>query len=136
MLKINENKAIQTACDEMSTSTERFKRPDLVYESVNPETGNTKWQLVEITCPWPWIDYDGETLEKAYRKKVGKYDRLRADLKRPYPKQEVEQATIVVGATGVFHKKSQVEFAKATRLGKKELARWQRNVVDMALNGS
>jgi hypothetical protein len=48
----------------------------------------------------------------------------------------VEQATIVVGATGVFHKRSQIEFAKATRLGKKDLARWQRNIVDMALNGS
>jgi hypothetical protein len=75
-------------------------------------------------------------VEKAYRKKVGNYDRLRADLKRRYPKQEVEQATIVVGATGVFHKRSQVEFAKATRLGKKDLARWQMNDVDMALNGS
>jgi hypothetical protein len=53
MLKINENKAIQTTCDEMSTSTARFKRPDLVYESVDPETGNSKWQLLQITCPWP-----------------------------------------------------------------------------------
>jgi hypothetical protein len=79
-----------------------------VYESVNLETGKTKWELVEITFPWPWIDYDGETLEKAHRKKVGKYGILRADLKREYPNQEVEQATIVVGATGVLHKKSQV----------------------------
>jgi hypothetical protein len=67
---------------------------------------------------------------------VGKYDRLGTDLKRRYPKQEVEQATIVVGATGIFHKRCQIEFAKANRLGKKDLARWQRNVVDMALNGS
>jgi hypothetical protein len=75
-----------------------------------------KWELVEITCPWPWIDYDGETLEKAYRKKVGKYDVLRADLAREYPNQEVEQSTIVVGATGMFHKRSQLEFARVTRL--------------------
>jgi hypothetical protein len=135
-MKINENKAIATACKRMSTSTQKFKRPDLVYESINPETGKTKWELVEIACSWPWIDYDGETLEKAYRKKVGKYDILRADLKREYPNEEVEQATIVGGATGVFHKKSQLEFARATRLQKKDLARWQRNVVDMAIHGS
>jgi hypothetical protein len=42
----------------------------------------------------------------------------------------------VVGATGVFHKKSQLEFAKATRLQKKDLARWQRNMVDMAIHDS
>jgi hypothetical protein len=105
-LKINENKAIATACARMSTSSQKFKRPDLVYESPNPETGKSKWELVEITCPWPWIDYDSETLEKAYRKKVEKYDILRQDLKREYPDQEVEQVTIVVGATGVFHRRS------------------------------
>jgi hypothetical protein len=32
-----------------------------------------------------------------------KYDVLRNELKREYPNQEVEQATIVVGATRVFH---------------------------------
>jgi hypothetical protein len=57
-------------------------------------------------------------------------------LKREYPNQEVEQTTIVVGATGVFHKRSQLEFARATRLQKKDLVRWQRNVVDMAIHGS
>jgi hypothetical protein len=138
-MKINENKAIATSCKRLSTSTQKFKRPDLVFESVNPETGKMKWELVEITCPWPWIDYDGETLEKAYRKKAGKYDVLRADLAREYPNQEVEQTAIVVGATGVFHKRSQLEFARVarvTRLQKKDLARWQRNVVDMAIHGS
>jgi hypothetical protein len=93
-------------------------------------------QLVEVTCLWPWIDYDGETLEKAYRKKVAKHGILRADLKREYPNQEVDQATIVVGGTGVFHKGSQLEFAMATRLQKKDLSRWQRNVVDMEIHGS
>jgi hypothetical protein len=83
-MKINENKAIATVCKRMSTSTQKFKRPDLVFESVNPETGKLKWELVEITCPWPWIDDDGETLEKAFRKKVGKYNILRADLKREF----------------------------------------------------
>jgi hypothetical protein len=29
-------------------------------------------KVVEVTYPWPWIDYDGEALEKAYRKKVVK----------------------------------------------------------------
>jgi hypothetical protein len=31
-------------------------------------------KLEEITCPWPWIDFDGETLERAYRKKVTKFN--------------------------------------------------------------
>jgi hypothetical protein len=48
----------------------------------------------------------------------------------------VEQATIVVGATCVFHKRSHVEFAKVTRVQKKELARWQKHAVDMAIRGS
>jgi hypothetical protein len=95
-----------------------------------------KWELVEIICSWPWIDDEGETLEKAYRTKVGESDVLLADLKREYPRQEVGQATIVVGATDVFHKKSQLELSKATRLQKKDLARWQRNVVDMGIHGS
>jgi hypothetical protein len=63
-VKINENKAIATACKRMSTSTQKFKRPDLVYETVNPETGKIKWELVEITCLWPWIDYDGKRSSK------------------------------------------------------------------------
>jgi hypothetical protein len=58
-------------------STQKVKRPDLVYESMNPENGKMKWELVEIAWLWPRIDHDGETLEKAYRKKVGKYDILR-----------------------------------------------------------
>jgi hypothetical protein len=121
LLKINENKATRTARARMSISTQKSRRPDLVYESLNLENGGMKWKLVEITCPWPWIDYDGETLEKAYRKKVDKYDVLRADFKRDYPNQEVEEATIVVGATGVFHKRFQIEFAESTCLGKQGL---------------
>jgi hypothetical protein len=37
---------------------------------------------------------------------------LRQELKKEYPNQEVEQATIAVGATGVFHARSRIEFAK------------------------
>jgi predicted metalloenzyme YecM len=66
---------------------------------VNRETGESKWELVEITFPWPWIDFDGQTLEKAYRKKVSKYDVLRQELKKEYPHGELEQVTIVVCAT-------------------------------------
>jgi hypothetical protein len=129
-------RAVQTAYQWMSTATQRFRRSDPVYESVNPETGKMKWELVEITCPWPWIDDDGETLEKAYRKNLNKDDVLRQELKKEYPHQEVEQGTIMVGATAVFHMRSQIEFAKATRLQKKDLARWQRNAVDMDLHSS
>jgi hypothetical protein len=119
----------------MGTETPRPKRPDLLHDSVD-SNGKSVMKLVEVTCPWPRIDYDGETLQKAYRKKVGKYDPLIAEPEKVYPNQKVEQATIVFGATGVFHKRSQVEFAKATRLQKKELARYQRNALDMAIQGS
>jgi hypothetical protein len=135
-MKINENKGIQITCQLMSAASQWFKSPDPVYELVNPKTGKSKWELVEITCPWPWIDFDGETLEKAYQKRVAKYDVLRNEPKKEYPHQGVEQATIVVDATGVFHKRAQIEFVKATRLQKKDLARFQRNVVDMAIHWS
>jgi hypothetical protein len=91
---------------------------------------------VEIICPWRWVDDDGETLEKSYRKKVGRYDILRQEFSHTYPNQKVDQTTIVVRATGVFHKKSQVESTKAIPLEGKDLARWQRNAVDMAIQGS
>jgi hypothetical protein len=93
-------------------------------------------QLVDITRPWPLVDCDRETHRKACRKKLGKYEPLIAELKRVYPGQKVDQGTIALRATGVFHKRSQVEFAKATRLEKKELPRYRRNAVDMALQGS
>jgi hypothetical protein len=41
-MKTNENKAIKTACERMSTPSQRFKRPDLVHESINPKTGKMK----------------------------------------------------------------------------------------------
>jgi hypothetical protein len=129
-VKINENKAIQIACQQMSRAPQRFKRPDIVYESMNPQTGKSKWELVEITYSWPGSDFDCETLAKAYRQKVSKYDVLQHEAKKEYPNKEVEQATIVVGATCVFHKRSQVEFAKATRSQNNDLARWKRNMVD------
>jgi hypothetical protein len=42
----------------------------------------------------------------------------------------------VVDAIGVLHKRSEMEFAKATRSQKKDLARCWRNVVGIALHGS
>jgi hypothetical protein len=75
-------------------------------------------------------DYDGGTLEKAHRKKVGNYGTL---CQEAHPDRKIEQTIIVVGATGVFHKRSQIEFAKATRSEGKDLARWQQNAVDMAI---
>jgi hypothetical protein len=47
----------------ISTETQKLKRPDLVYEK-------SVLKLVEITCPWPWVDYDSGTLEEAYRQTV------------------------------------------------------------------
>jgi hypothetical protein len=133
-MKINENKRIQSIVQRMNTGSQRLKRPDLLYDSVEAH-GNGLLRLVEVAFPWPWIDSDGQTLKKAYRKNVGKSERPIVKIERVCPNQTVEQSTIVIGATGVFHKQSQVEFAKATRLQKKQLARYQRNPVDMAIQG-
>jgi hypothetical protein len=92
--------------------------------------------LIEITCPWSWVDQDGETLQKAYNKKVGKYDQLRREISKAYPERPVNQFTIVVSATGAFMKQSQTEFARATKLDGKQLARFSRDVVDAAIIGS
>jgi hypothetical protein len=67
---------------------------------------------------------------------INECEPLVTELKKICPDQKVELETIVPGATGVFHERSQVAFAKATRLEKKELARWQRNAVDLAIQGS
>jgi hypothetical protein len=48
----------------------------------------------------------------------------------------VEQTTIVARATWVFHKRSLAGFANAARLDWKDLARWQRDAVDIALKDS
>jgi hypothetical protein len=56
--------------------------------------------LTEITCPWSWVDHDGETLQKAYNKKVGKYDQLRREIAEAYPDRPVNEFTTVVTATG------------------------------------
>jgi hypothetical protein len=48
----------------------------------------------------------------------------------------VNQYTIVVSATGAFLKQSQTEFARATKLQGRQLARFSRDVVDAAIRGS
>jgi hypothetical protein len=105
-------------------------RTDVVWEGRNEE-GCNGWQLVEITCPWAWIDHDGETLEKAYKKKLGKYDQLRGLFK--YGGQSDHDGCQCHGS---FMKKSLAEFAKVTKLEGKKLARWSRDVVDAAIRGS
>jgi hypothetical protein len=82
------------------------------------------------------MDHDGETLQKAYNKKVGKYDQLRREIAEAYPGRPVNQYTIVVSATGAFMKQSQTEFARATKLQGKQVARFSRDVVDAAIRGS
>jgi hypothetical protein len=134
-MQINEDKRIETVCKLHDTATQKAMRPDLVWESTN-EDGKNCWQLTEITCPWSWMDHDGETLQKAYNKKVGKYDQLRREIAEVYPGRPVNQYTIVVSATGAFMKQSQTEFARATEVQGKQLARFSRDVVDAAIRGS
>jgi hypothetical protein len=78
----------------------------------------------------------GETLQRADNKKVGKYDQLRREIAEADPGRPVNQYTIVVSATGAFMKQSQLEFARATKLQGKQLARFSRDVVDAAIRGS
>jgi hypothetical protein len=82
------------------------------------------------------MDHDGETLQKACNKKVGKYDQLRRGIAESYPGRPVNQYAIVVSATGAFMKQSQTEFARATKLQGKQLAKFSRDVVDAAIRGS
>jgi hypothetical protein len=100
---INEDKRIEQVCKLHDDATQKAMRPDLVWEATN-EDGKNCWQLTEITCPWSWMDHDGETLQKAYNKKVGKYDQLRREIAEAYPGKPVNQFTIVVSATGAFMK--------------------------------
>jgi hypothetical protein len=105
-MKINEDKGIQSVRALRDDATQKAMRPDLVWDATNEEWKNG-WQLVEVTRPWAWIDHDGETLEKACKKRVGKYDQLRREIKEAYARMEALPSTIVAGATGVFLKKSQ-----------------------------
>jgi hypothetical protein len=134
-MQINEDKRIETVCKLHDDATQKAMRPDLVWEATN-EDGKNCCQLTEITCPWSWMDHDGETLQKAYNKKVGKYDQSRREIGEAYPGRPVNQFTIVVSATGAFMKQSQLEFARATKLQGKQLARFSRDVVDAAIRGS
>jgi hypothetical protein len=67
---------------------------------------------------------------------VGKYDQLRREISEAYPERPVNQFTIVVSATGAFMKQSQMEFARATKLEGKNLARFSRDVVDAEITWS
>jgi hypothetical protein len=134
-MQINEDKRMEAVCALHDDATQKAMRPDLVWESTNEDGKNCR-QLTEITCPWSWMDHDGETLQKAYNKKVGKYDQLRREIAEADPGRPVNQYTIVVSATGAFVKQSQTEFARATKLQGKQLARFSRDVVDAAIRGS
>jgi hypothetical protein len=100
-IKINEDKRIMRVCALHDDATEKAMRPDLVCKATN-EDGKNYWQLVEITCPWNWVDQDGETLQKAYNKKIGKYDQLRREISEAYQERPVNQFTVAVSATGAF----------------------------------
>jgi hypothetical protein len=108
--------------------------PDLVWEPTD-ENGKLGWQLVEVTCPWALIDHNGETLEKAHEKKVGKYDQSRPETSETYPGRPVTQSSIVVSATGSSMKKSLAEFAQVMKLEGRNLAPCGQNVVDAAIRG-
>jgi hypothetical protein len=125
-MKINDDQRIENASQLHDDATQKAMRPGLVLESTNDDD-KLCWQLVEVTCPWSWIDHDGETLKKAY-------DQLRREIKGATIM--VSQATIVVSATGAFMKQSQAEFAKVKKLEGKHLAPFGRDVVDAAIRGS
>jgi hypothetical protein len=132
---MSEDKTIEHVCHLYDGATQKAMRRYSVWESTNDEYKRT-WQLAEITCPWAWADHNGEIFEKSYMKKVGKYDQIRREISETYPGKPVEPSTIVVSATGATMKRSPAEFSKVTRPAGKDLARWSRNAVDMAMRGS
>jgi hypothetical protein len=69
-MKVSEDERIGHVCSLHDDVTQKSTRPDLVWEDTNEDQKNG-WQLVEVTCPWAWNDHDGETLAKAYKKKIG-----------------------------------------------------------------
>jgi hypothetical protein len=134
-MKINGDKRIETICALPDHATQKAIRPDLVWEATN-ENGKNSWQLTDITCRWSWVDHDWETLQKAYNKKVGKYDQLGREISEADSERPVNQFIVVVSATGAFMKQSQTEFARATKLEGKNLARFSREAVDAAIRAS
>jgi hypothetical protein len=75
-------------------------------------------------------------LPNAYKRKVGKYGQLRSEIVEAYPDRPANQFTMVVSAKGAFLKQSQTEFARATKLEGRNLARFSRDVVDASIRGS
>jgi hypothetical protein len=129
---IREDERIGRICAEMTDDEGALKRPDLMYESFITKKTKTKkiFSLTEITSPWTWE----HSLERAYQKKVEKYEPVRIrfhQLNSEY--HEVRLNIIVVSPSGVFPMQSQKDFAIATMLPRNRLAAHARCVVDATI---
>jgi hypothetical protein len=94
------------------------------------------FHFVEIAVPWSYEGQNGSALISAYRKKVGKYQEVLAELERKRPGYQATQTTIIVSPTGAFLRESQEEFAKVSKLPRAKLAVHSRCIVDAAIQGA
>jgi hypothetical protein len=128
---IRDDERIAEICAGFTTEEGRLKRPDLMYESFVQRRGKTLkyFNMTEITCPWSWED----SLERAYMKKVKKYEPVGVLMQQRSNYDDVRLNIIVVSPSGVFLQQSQKNFAVATMLKRGRLAAHARFVVDAAI---
>jgi hypothetical protein len=83
--KIAEDKTVLEFCPTLTDG--RRLRPDLTFESAENDRGKTQnmFHLVEIASPWSFEGRNGSALIEAYRKKVGKYQEVRANIEKGRP---------------------------------------------------
>jgi hypothetical protein len=134
--KIAEDKTVLEFCPELTEG--RRLRPDLTFESAEVVRGKSQntFHFVEIAVPWSYEGQNGSALISAYRKKVGKYQEVLAELERKRPDYKATQTTIIVSPTGAFLRESQEELAKVSKLPRAKLAVHSRCIVDAAIQGA
>jgi hypothetical protein len=88
------------------------------------------FHLVEIATPWSYEGRNGSALIGAYRKKVGKYQGMMANIERGRPGYKVTQTT------EALLRESLEELAKVSKLPRGKLAVHARCIVDAAIQGA
>jgi hypothetical protein len=129
---IQDDRRVADICAGFTDEDGALKRPDLMYESFAQKKGKTRkyYNLTEITCPWAW----GDSLERAYMKKLEKYEPVRVRMQQLDPSYDDVRLNItVVSPSGVFLQRSKKDSAVATMLTRSRLAAHARFVVDAAI---
>jgi hypothetical protein len=134
--KIAEDKTVLEFCPTLTDG--RRLRPDLTFESAETVRGKQQnsFHLIGIATPWSFEGRNGSALIGAYRKKVDKYQEIRASIERGRPGYATTQTTIIVSPTGALLRESLEELAKVSNLPRGKLAVHARCIVDAAIQGA